>query len=266
MKIGIFDSGLGGLFVAKAIKKSLPQYDYVYLGDTARVPYGNRPQKQIHQFLKQGVEDLFKKDCQLVIVACNSASATALRKIQQQFLKKSHPDRRVLGVIIPTAEAALAKGETRIGILGTKATVKSKAYDRELKKINKSIEIISSPAPLLVPMIESGNFSKINPVLSHYMEPFKGKVNSIILGCTHYGIIKQQVQKIAGPKVKVICQTDVVPTKLKDYLKRHPEIDNKLSKHRQTQFYITKTSNNFTSLAKKWFGKNIRLQLTKLTK
>ncbi len=263
MKLGIFDSGLGGLFMAKAIKQSLPKLDFIYLGDTQRVPYGSRSQKTIHVFLKQAVDFLFEKDCQLIIVACNSASATALRKIQQEYLPKKYPNRRVLGVIIPTAESAI--NSKQVGILGTEATINSKAYDRELKKLNPHVKIVSQSAPLLVPLIENGKLSLVEPPLKDYLKPLLGKTDTIILGCTHYGIIKSAVKKIAGPKVKIISQTEIVPKKLKEYLSRHPDIHKKLSKRRAMQFYVTDLTPNFKKLANRWFGKQVKLQLTKLT-
>jgi glutamate racemase len=264
MKIGIFDSGLGGLFVAKALKRKLGQYDFVYLGDTERVPYGNRSHATIHKFLKEAVDFLFKKDCQLIIVACNTASSTALRKIQQEYLPKKYPGRRVLGVIIPTAETAIEEFHSKnVGVLGTEATINSKAYERELKKLDKKVKITSVASPLLVPMIESGQYKKLDPVLKDYLKPFN-KVESLILGCTHYGIIKPQIQKIIGKKIQVITQTDSVPIKLKNYLKRHPEIDKKLSKKRQMEFYVTDITKTLETLGQKWFGKHINFKLTSL--
>jgi glutamate racemase len=264
MKIGIFDSGLGGLFVARALKQKLGQYDFVYLGDTERVPYGSRSQTVIHKFLIQGVEFLFQKNCQLVIVACNTASAAALRKVQQKLLPKKYPGRRVLGVLIPTAESAIQEFHSKnVGVLGTEATIRSQAYERELKKLDRTVRITSAAAPLLVPLIESGQHQKLDPILREYLKPFR-QVESLILGCTHYGIIKPQIQKILGKQTRIITQTDSVPAKLRDYLYRHPTIEKKLSQKRQMDFYVTDITPTLKKLGAKWFGKRINFKLTSL--
>jgi glutamate racemase len=161
MKIGVFDSGLGGLIILKSIVKKLPSYDYVYLGDTLHMPYGNKTNNQIYQFTKKGVEFLFKQNCQLVILGCNTASAHALRKIQQEFLIKRYKDKRVLGVIIPTVEEATKKSSSKIGILGTKVTINSKVYLKELKKRNKIENVYQQAAPLLAQAIENGDKIKL---------------------------------------------------------------------------------------------------------
>ncbi len=153
MKIGIFDSGIGGLVIARSLISELPQYDYVYLGDTKRVPYGDRSQKEIYEFTRQGLDFLFAQGCGLAILACNTASAQALRKIQREYLPRKYPDKKVLGVVIPTAEAC-AKYKV-VGILATSSTVSSKSYVTELKKLNPKINIIQQAAPLLVPLIEN---------------------------------------------------------------------------------------------------------------
>ncbi|MBC7982142.1 glutamate racemase, partial [Candidatus Parcubacteria bacterium] len=178
MNIGIFDSGLGGLLITKSLIKKLPQYNYTYLGDTKRVPYGNRSPETIYDFLKESVEYLFENNCKLILVACNTASAQALRKIQQEFLPEKYPDRRVLGVIIPTCEVALEnKKSKKIGILATNATVNSNAFIIELKKIKPDIQVIQNPAPLLVPFIENDSLQLVTPVLEKYLKPFKGKID-----------------------------------------------------------------------------------------
>ncbi len=259
MNIGIFDSGLGGLLITKSLIKKLSQYNYIYLGDTKRVPYGNRSSDTIYEFLKEAVEYLFKNDCKLVIVACNTASAQALRRIQQEFLPYHYPDRRVLGVIIPTCEVA-ASGSKKIGVIATQATVESGAFVVELKKIDKNISIIQRATPLLVPIIENGALKFADIILKEYLKPFKNKIDTLILGCTHYPILKKEIQKIVGNKVKVIAQNDLIGAKLKDYLARHPEIEKLLNKKSKNKFFVTDTTSTMKKNVKKWFGKDAKLE------
>ncbi len=263
MKIGIFDSGLGGLFIMKSIVSSLPQYDYIYLGDTLRLPYGDRDQATIQTFLRNGVDYLFKQGCVLIIVACNTASAEALRQIQQTYLPECYPDRRVLGVIIPAIEEAM-RGD-RVGVLGTMATVKSRTYEKEFKKKSSHIRVFQQAAPLLVPMIENGEWNLIEPVLREYLQPLLEKdIDTLVLGCTHYPILKKEIRNIIGPEVHLVCQDEFIDKKLEDYLKRHPEISDRLSSNGTREFTITKTSEHFEKLAKEWFNKDIELKVIEI--
>jgi glutamate racemase len=267
MKIGIFDSGLGGLFITKSLVKDLPQYDYVYLGDTQRVPYGNRSSEAVYQFLKEAVNYLFEHDCELIIVACNTASACAsLRKIQKEYLPRHYPKRRVLGIILPTAESAMADTRTkRIGVLATQGTVNSEAYIREVRKISPSAKVFQQAAPLLVPLIESNGIEFAKPILRSYLSPLKKRnIDTLILGCTHYPILKKQIGKICGKDVRVISQDEIISEKVKDYLKRHPEIDEKLEKKRRRQFLVTDLTPTIKLLSKKWFGSKIELKVISL--
>lgn len=266
MKIGVFDSGLGGLFILKALTKELPEYDYVYLGDTQRVPYGNRSHETIYLFLEQAVDYLFKQNCELVIVACNTASAEALRKIQQHYLPQHYPKRRALGVIIPTVEEALAKGNIkRIGVLATQATVSSGAYVREITKLDSHVRVFQSPAPLLVPFIENDGIRWVEPALREYVKPLLRKnVDAIILGCTHYPILKRTIRKIAG--VPIISQDECVPAKVKDYLKRHPDMEARLSRGHSVKLLVTDMTDSFVKLSRKWFGKNSDLVKVNIVK
>ena len=254
MKIGIFDSGLGGLFIAKAIRKAMPQYEYVYLGDTKRVPYGNRSHETVLEFTKEGVEFLFKKEnCALVILACNTASARALRKIQKQYLPKNFPDRKVLGVIIPIAEEV--KGFRKIGVLATEGTVNSESFPREILKINPKAQIYQQAAPLLVPFIENGGDKFSDPVIKEYLRPLiKKNIQILILGCTHYPILKNNFKKMLPSHVKIISQDEIVPKKLKNYLIHHPEIYTKLSKGRSARILVTDKTQTIDKLTQKWFG------------
>jgi glutamate racemase len=276
-KIGIFDSGLGGLVIAKAIfsgppkadgpasgGKNLSAYDYVYLGDTKHLPYGDKSANEVYEFTRDAVKFLFDQGCTLVILACNTASALALRKIQQGFLPKYYPDRRVLGVVIPTLEAVtrMTLVKSSIGVLATASTTKSHIYKKELQKINSKIKIHEQSAPELVPMIENNKIEGITPILKGYLRPFiKREISALILGCTHYPLIKRQIGQILGKNVKIICQTDIIPLKLKDYLARHPEIDSKLNKSSRRQFLVTKFSKHFNTVAKRLFGREIKFKV-----
>lgn len=265
MKIGIFDSGLGGLVITKAIIRKLPKYDFIYLGDTKRVPYGNRSQETIYEFTKQAVEYLFKQNCLLVILACNSASAMALRRLQREFLPKKYPKRRILGVIVPTVEiASQGKRAKKIAVIATAGTINSHIYRKELSKINKNIQVSEKAAPLLVPLVENGGVKFAKPVLEDYLKEFKGKIDGLVLGCTHYPILKNLIKNIIGKKVKIISQDEIIPAKLIDYLKRHPEINKKLSRTGKRKFLVTDIAANFQETANRMFGKNISFNKIKL--
>lgn len=256
MNIGVFDSGLGGLTILKALLKELPQYNYVYLGDNARVPYGNRSLETIYQFTVEAVEFLFKKNCQLIIIACNTSTATSLPKIQQEYLPKFYPDRRVLGVIKPIVEELSVRCYGlggRIGVIGTKATVNSQAFVREIKKILPKVEVFQQACPLLVPYIEDSSRNKkvLKLILEEYLEELKKKkINCLLLACTHYELIKKEIKAVIGPKVKVIAEGQIVAKKLKDYLKRHQEIEKKLEKEKQISYFFTDSNKDNKKLMK----------------
>jgi len=260
MKIGIFDSGLGGLIVARSIRNALPKYDYVYLGDTKRLPYGNKSQSTIYKNIIEALEFLFKKDCVLIIIACNTASSQALRRVQQEWLPKSkYRDRRVLGVIRPTVESI---GKTKnVGLIGTLRTVDSSAYLQELKKINKNIKLLAKATPKLVSMIESGNYE--DKILKNYLAPFEN-IETLILGCTHFGMLKKQIQNILGKKIKIIAQEELLPDKIENYLTKHKEIRKKLSKDGKFELLVTKLDERYKKLAREWFGSKIKPELIKL--
>lgn len=266
MKIGIFDSGLGGLLITKSLIKKLPQYDYVYLGDTQRVPYGNRSQSTIYQFLEEAVNYLFVHECELIIVACNTASAEALRRIQQEYLPKHYPKRKVLGIIIPTVEIALKDPKIkRVGILATQSTVNSQAYVREIKKINSGAAVFQQAAPLLVPLVENNGIEFSDPILRSYLKPLmKKKIDTLILGCTHYPILRRHIQKICGVNIKIISQDILIPSKLTDYLKRHVEIEKGLGKNKKREFLITDLTDTMKTVSKKWFGADIKFKVITL--
>lgn len=289
MKIGIFDSGLGGLIILKEIIKKLPQYDYIYLGDNARTPYGNRSQETIYKFTLQAVDFLFKQNCELIIIACNTASAKALRQIQRQWLPQNYPDRRVLGVIRPVVEKAVEVAKNKIGVIGTKGTVNSQAYIREIEKLNPDLEILQQACPLLVPLVEEGweKRNETKKILRSYLKFLKlARVDTLILGCTHYPIMLKEIQGIMGRKTKVLNSGEIVAASLADYLIRHPEIENKLDKNpnvmvrfsnhdedgvtlREPQgdnikFFVTDISEHYQELGKRWFGEGVEFERVEL--
>lgn len=260
MKIGIFDSGLGGLVITKSIIQKLPKYDYIYLGDTKRVPYGNRSKQEIYKFTKQAVDFLFSKGCGLIILGCNTASALALRKIQHNDLKK-WADRNVLGVIVPTIE--VAKGR-KIAVIATSATVRSKAYEIELKKVLPKSHVFELATPLLVTLIEKNKLDGANIVLNKYLNQFTIKnIDTLILGCTHYPILKKQIKKIVGKKVNIISQDEIIPKKLDTYLNKHKKIESKLSKNSSREFYVTKMNKSLKDISKRLFGKDLKFEVVR---
>ncbi len=266
MKIGIYDSGLGGLLIAKAIFKKLPCYNYLYLGDTKNLPYGQKTPAEIYHLTEKAVDFLYQNGCQLIIIACNTASALALRKIQQKYLPKHWHKKRVLGVIIPTLEEADKKhrGKT-LAVIGTTATVKSHIYKKELQKIDGRARIFELATPGLVPLIEKNSLQKAAKLLQLYLQPLQNKgTEALVLACTHYPLLKSTAKKFVGPKVKVISQDDIIPDKLTDYLKRHPEIESLLGREMQKEFFVTSQSRHFNTIARRLFGKSVRFELAKL--
>ncbi|MEK7632096.1 MAG: glutamate racemase [Patescibacteria group bacterium] len=267
MKIGIFDSGLGGLFVLRSIQRKLPQYDYVYFGDTKRVPYGNRTQTEIYRFTKQGVGYLFKHGCSLIILACNTASARALRRIQREYLPQHYPNRRVLGVIIPTVEATLAQEPNTVAVVATRSTVDSNAYVKEFFKRREHLNVVQQAAPLLVSLVENDKVADAKNLVPAYMRAiFRTKPNVLILGCTHYGILRSAFRKSLPAKTRLIVQNDILPQKLHEYLHHHPEIERRLSRKRTLAISLTSITPAVRKHAWQWFGKHVPLKLARLAK
>lgn len=260
--IGIFDSGFGGLHVLRGVVEKLPDYDFIYVGDNARTPYGSRSAEEVYSFAKQGVAFLFSRGARIVIVACNTASSEALREIQREYVGER--EKKVLGVLIPFAETAVAATRTkRIGIIATEGTVRSKAFVREIHKIDPSIEVIQQACPLLVPLIERGEIDSehMRALLGDYLEPFsQGCVDTLILGCTHYGIIEEKIRMVINPAVQLIVERDVVPPKLMHYLIRHPEIDASLTKAGSRTFYATGDTHHFETLAATFYGVPLQVE------
>jgi glutamate racemase len=263
--IGIFDSGIGGLTVFRAIANLMPQYDYVYLGDNARAPYGNRSFKTIHQYTWECVQELFAMGCPLVILACNTASAKALRTIQQQNLKVEYPDKRVLGVIRPTAEVIGNYSQTKhIGVLGTKGTVQSESYLLEIANFFPDVKVYQQSCPLWVPLIENGEHDKPGSdyFVKKYLEELLAQsadIDTILLACTHYPLLQQKIEAYLPDYIKVVPQGDIVAKSLVKYLERHPAMENKLSKIGDKQFFTTSDdTHDFDNLATSFFCEPVR--------
>jgi glutamate racemase len=264
--IGVFDSGFGGLTILQAFIDELPEHDFIYLGDNARTPYGNKSLNVIYEYTRQAVEFLFRRGANLIILACNTASAKALRRVQQEWLPLQYPNRRVLGVVIPLAEVAVEVSRYgRIGVIGTRATIESRVYEQELRKLETSISIYGQPCPLLVPLVEEDWVGKpeTNMILKKYLRPLKSKnIDTLILGCTHYPFLKKDIERIMGKNCLVLDAPEVVANKLVDYLQRHPEIEKKLLKSRKLAFYTTDDAEKFRDFGEKFLGQRISLVQT----
>lgn len=270
--IGIFDSGYGGLTVFKSILKELPEYDYMYIGDTARAPYGNRSFQTIHQYTWECVQWLFNQGCQLVILACNTASAKALRTIQQQDLKNGDPSRRVLGVIRPTAEVIGDYTKSNeIGVLGTKGTVQSGSYLLEIEHFFPDLKVYQQACPLWVPLIENGEHD--NPGADYFIKEYTDKImaqspniDTLLLACTHYPLIQDKINSFLPAGVKTVAQGDIVAASLADYLQRHPEMEQKLTKNSTQQFFTTTDDTaDFDTHATMFFGADVKSQFVSVT-
>jgi glutamate racemase len=249
--IGIFDSGYGGLTVLSEIRALMPEYDYIYLGDNARAPYGNRSYERVYQFTLEAVKWFFRQGCRLVILACNTASAKALRTIQQINLPALDPHRRVLGVIRPTAEsvATLSKsGHT--GVLGTEGTIKSESYELEIGKLYPHITVTGEACPMWVPLVENREYDKpgADYFVKRHLERLFAKdplIDTIILGCTHYPLLMDKIISFLPKEAKVISQGHYVAQSLRDYLQRHPEMDGKCTKKGSIRYFTTDSPEKF---------------------
>lgn len=239
MKIGFFDSGLGGLILLAATTDVLPEYDYYYYGDTAHLPYGDKSEEEIYQLSKIAMQHLFEAGCVIVIIACNTASSETLRRLQDEYLPEAYPDRRILGVIIPTIEALNESGRTKALLLATKRTVESQKYQRELAlKGLPGITIESIATPTLVPQIEAGNLSAATIDAIEKITPWAGKRDSVILGCTHYTLLKE-VLRAKFSSLLFIAQDEIIPQKVQTYLANHSELQSRLSKEGTRTVHLT---------------------------
>lgn len=264
--IGVFDSGYGGLTILSKIREALPEYDYIYLGDNARTPYGTRSFEIVYEFTLQAVNKLFEMGCHLVILACNTASAKVLRTIQMNDLPNIDPDRRVLGVIRPTAECIGSMTQTRhVGILATAGTIKSESYPLEVHKLFEDIKVSGEACPMWVPLVENNeaNGEGADFFIRKYIDNLLAKdrqIDTLVLGCTHYPILLPKIQKFIPQGVKVVAQGEYVATSLKDYLHRHPEMDMKCTREGKCRFYTTEAEDKFIESASMFLNENITVQ------
>lgn len=263
--IGVFDSGYGGLTILHGIRQLLPEYDYVYLGDNARAPYGTRSFDVVYEFTRQAVIKLFEMGCHLVILGCNTASAKALRTIQQHDLPSLDSNRRVLGVIRPTAEVIGSLTTTRhVGLLATEGTVKSESYQLEIKKFFPDIQVSGIACPFWVPLVEYNEAD--SPGADYFvkkrLDALAQKdplIDTIILGCTHYPLLMPKIEKYKRPGVRIIAQGEYVANSLKDYLKRHPEMNEKCTKTGTCQYFTTENPMRFQEQAQVFLHEKIQV-------
>lgn len=262
-KIGVFDSGYGGLTILKSLVSALPEMNFVYLGDNARAPYGDRSFETVYHYTRDCVNWLFDQDCELVILACNTASAKALRQIQQIDLPLRNDNKRVLGVIRPTTETIGNYTNTKeIGVLGTSGTVKSESYTIEIAKFFPQIKVHQQACPIWVHLVENDLIGLEGTdffVQYHIDQLFRNapNIDTVLLACTHYPLLLSSIQKALPDGVSVISQGEIVAQKLVDYLNRHPEIESKLEKSSLREFFTTDQFNDFNAQAGKFYGEPI---------
>ena len=260
MKVGIFDSGYGGLTIFKAIREVLPFYDYVYLGDNARTPYGSRSFEAIFKFTTESVRYLFSQDCKLIIIACNTASAKALRSIQQKILPLHYPDRRVLGIIRPSVEELGRDTKTKtVALWATEGTVKSDSFSIEIEKYAPGLQLIQTACPMLVPLVESGELE--GPGTEYFIKKywkqtqrFSDAIDLLLLACTHYPLLLPVIRSVVPDSVRILVQGEFVAPSLVDYLQRHPEIERQLSRNGTQQFLTTDHTEGFDRLSEVFLG------------
>ena len=264
--IGVFDSGYGGLTILQQIRKTLPQYDYIYLGDNARTPYGTRSFEVVYEFTRQAVTKLFEMGCHLVILACNTASAKALRSIQTNDLPQLDSSRRVLGVIRPTVERIGEMTHSRhIGVVATAGTIKSESYPLEIRKLFPDITVTGEACPMWVPLVENNEATGDGAdfFIRKNLNSLLGKdpqIDAIILGCTHYPLLLPKINQYVTQGVQIITQGEFVAVSLQDYLKRHPEIADKCTQNGVTHFYTTEAEEKFSESAKLFLNEEIEVK------
>lgn len=264
--IGVFDSGYGGLTILDKIREVLPEYDYIYLGDNARAPYGTRSFEVVYEFTRQAVNKLFDMGCHLVILACNTASAKALRSIQMNDLPGIDPARRVLGVIRPTVECVgeISKNQ-HIGVLATAGTIKSESYPLEIHKLFPEIQVSGTACPMWVSLVENNESQDegADYFIRKYINQLLSKdpqIDTVILGCTHFPILLPKIRQYIPEHISVIAQGEYVAESLKDYLKRHPEMNAKCTKNGNCQFYTTEAEEKFSESASTFLKQQISVK------
>ena len=264
--IGVFDSGYGGLTILDKIREALPEYDYIYLGDNARAPYGTRSFEVVYEFTRQAVNKLFDMGCHLVILACNTASAKALRSIQMNDLPKIDPARRVLGVIRPTVECIGDISKNRhIGVLATAGTIKSESYPLEIHKLFPDIQVSGVACPMWVSLVENNESQNdgADYFIRKYIDQLLSKdpqIDTVILGCTHFPLLLPKIRQYIANDISVISQGEYVAESLKDYLRRHPEMDAKCTKKGKCQFYTTEAEEKFSESASTFINRQISVK------
>lgn len=264
--IGIFDSGYGGLTILKEIKRRLPQYDYLYLGDNARAPYGSRSFDIVYDFTLQAVKALFGRGCPLVILACNTASAKALRSIQQNDLPNIDAQKRVLGIIRPTVEVLPEYTSSgHVGLIATPGTVNSHSYRMELEKMHPAMTITEHACPMFVPLVENNeaNSPGADYFVKKYIDEIMARdpeIDTLVLGCTHYPLLAEKIKKYLPPSVRILAQGEIVADSLADYLERHPEMAQKCSKNATLRFLTTESPEKFDALASMFLGSKVEAE------
>jgi glutamate racemase len=261
--IGVFDSGYGGLTILDKIKDIMPEYDYIYLGDNARTPYGTRSFEVVYEFTLQAVNKLFQMGCHLVILACNTASAKALRSIQTYNLPQIAPSRRVLGVIRPTVECIGSITQSgHVGVLATSGTIKSESYPLEIHKLFPELKVSGEACPMWVPLVENNEYHSegadyfVRQHLNNLLNKDK-EIDTIILGCTHYPLLLPKIKQYLPQGIEIVSQGEYVAQSLKDYLKRHHEIDEKCTKNNSCKFYTTEAEAKFAESASTFLNRPI---------
>ncbi len=264
--IGVFDSGFGGLTILKKFWEQMPAYDYIYLGDNARAPYGSRSYETVYNYTLQAVKKLFSKGCPLVVLACNTASAKALRTIQQKDLPYLNPQNRVLGIIRPTAEEIAKYTKTKkIGILGTTGTINSNSYPLEIKKLHPEIEVFQQACPMWAAIVENGDadFDGTDAFIKRDIEKLLAQnhqIDTIVMGCTHYPLLEKKIKKYLPKEITLVNQNSIVAQSLNDYLIRHNEIDSILTKNGTTIFYTSENPETFNKTAQIFLNRPIKAQ------
>ena len=264
--IGVFDSGYGGLTILSKVRELLPQYDYLYLGDNARSPYGSRSFEVVYEFTLQAVEKLFEMGCHLVILACNTASAKALRTIQMNNLPLLDENRRVLGVIRPTVETIGTLTRSRhVGVLATAGTIKSESYPLEIKKLYPDVEVSGKACPMWVPLVENGEADAVGA--DYFVEKYitelirqDDSIDTVILGCTHYPLLLPKIRTYMPDNIQIVSQGELVAHSLKDYLHRHPEMDVKCTKQGSCRYLTSEAADKIAESASYFLNEQINVE------